>query len=369
MRNFATTLTALSLICICVAKNARAAEFEWQSFLTAGWAQGDSPAYTDDGVSINPSFTDMSKMGITGTTQISPQLDGAIQFVARGEEDERFGVLVEWALITWMPFEGLAFRFGKQKVPTWMISNQINIGSLYPWTRPPREVYILNPFSSIVGGSVEYEIPTFGDGRLKLELFNGGTQAELRGKAVTFKLKRDSMISGAKISYSNDYLRVRGSYANALLNAEIYSKNRTAASGGHVEDDFVLQFDLGNVQFLSAGLSLDWQNIFIMAEYGDEISQSKALKRRTGWYGTAGYYLFDRKLLPHYTFAETSRNETTLFKGLQSTQTYGLNYSISHEVLVKLEWQQLITRGGKALLESDPGKPVSIWAASINATF
>ena len=118
----------------------------WHGFLTTGAAATDSrDAYlTDQKYTQRPSVIGESRLGLNLQVAPDPKWRLAAQLVAQSAKGED-AVKADWYFATYLPFEGLKIKMGRQILPLWMISEYIDVGRAYPWVRPPQEVYALNP--------------------------------------------------------------------------------------------------------------------------------------------------------------------------------------------------------------------------------
>ena len=320
---------------------------------------GTNAVSQDGNIENTVGFTNDSRFGLQISANVNPRISITGQLLARSK-DENSAVKADWAFINYRVSEELRIRGGKVKLPTFLTSDYIEVGYAYPWIRPPQEVYFSNPISTIngldllarfrIGGSSLLVQPYYGvsrgeEGLLPQEVIPAfGLPA---GTIMRAGFTADDL-SGLNLSFGNEYFTVRGGYLQTQVNA--------AAFGVFQED----------VNFASAGATLDWKNVVLYSEYFEREIKGAVngiFPNQKGYYGTVGYRFGG--WLPHVTYGKVDDNDnpTTLGSGLplrQESVTAGLRVELGGGAALKIEAQQVTPEAGtRGLLIADPNGPAS----------
>ncbi len=108
-----------------------------------------TPYYDHIGHTTN--WTDSSILGLQAAYTIDSKTSMTAQLVSYG--DQNYQVNTVWAYGTYKPTENTELRLGRQRIPFYMLSEQIDVGMSYPWARPPLEMYSLpvNQYDGLSG--------------------------------------------------------------------------------------------------------------------------------------------------------------------------------------------------------------------------
>ena len=376
-------LSALGLS-LCLGGGAAWAEgITFNGFLTAGATYGDSEVGTQDGnINNNVEFTNDTRIGIQLSAEVNPRVDVTAQLLARAKEDNS-DVVADWAFVSYKLTDPLKVRAGKLKLPTFLISDYIEVGYAYPWIRPPQEVYFSNPISTINGVDLLYNA-YFGDFNLLIQPYFGqskGGEALIPqevlpllspppppGTVAYLDFTAEEM-KGINLSIGTDFFTVRAGYLETKVNAPFPG----------IDDD--------DVEFYSLGATLDWRNIVI---YGETFERkidgvaNLAFPNQRGSYATLGYRI--GKVLPHVTYAQLDEYDQEPFNPAagygqaleQESVTVGLRYELGSGAALKLEAQRVEPeQGTRGLLIGDPNDPalddpsksVNIYSIAIDVVF
>lgn len=357
------------------------AAIELRGFLTVGANKSDTPSANAEGIINEISYYRDTRAGLNASTVIGKNWSAMLQVMAEGDgpgHNNQFSLDLDWALAKWQINSEFALRVGKQKMPAWIISSYVDIGLLYPWVRPPAEVYRLNPVNNFLGASFEANYPVFGDYRINIELFGGSASANVKqtinspttGEIMGSTLEGDADgISGINVTLSNEKLMVRAAYQQSIVKAQLRTPTTSTTLGITTETDVIVDYNLGFTQFFSAGVKYDHNSLLVLSEVVYEETSSSLFHFTTAWYATLGYYFMDRTLLPHLTYSKVEDVQATLDTGTQYSVIAGLNYFFTPEVVGKMEYQQTKVETSTGRYSSDPGRPVNIVSLAVSTTF
>lgn len=304
-----------------------------------------------DGLETHTNFLNNSLAGFVLRRPLTSEWDTAMMLVARGSDGSNFNPKLEWAVANWTPTSNFALRFGKQLVPVWLSSDHIYVSALYPWSRPPTELYDLSPFSSFIGLTSEFKVHLSSQWRFENQLFFGGTNADVNiDKSSKLQFRRDANLLGTTLSLKSDQFQLRASYVQTQIYGDLVTTSDTAAPPQRVT--IITPFNLGFSRFASVGTRLDHNRFLLMSEWGWEGTASNTYKKASAAYVTSGVYSNNRQWLMHLTHGRHFERSSTLFKAKQLSFDLGLNYQPTTFVVYKANWKHVITHGGNPTLEA-----------------
>lgn len=298
-------------------------------------------AYEHDYADKYVNFTHRSRVGLQFNSEISKDFDFHLTLLMRGNDN--YQTHADWFYGSYHVTEDVSFRFGRLKVPFFMVSNYVDVGHAYPWVTPPQEVYASNLINSADGVEFVYETELFGSIFL-FNLYAGSSKNEdilaasfinddkQNGVITPTKYKSgdkvffdsDSMV-GTEISFGGDQLTVRFGYTSALIDADDFN-----ISGAHTA-------------LASVGLIIDWHSFVLYSEYIDRDSDDEAdvlFADQVAGYVTMGYRF--AHVLPYVTFASIDKGkDKSEHSIIQTSITGGFRYEINDTTDFKFEVSQI----------------------------
>ena len=344
-----------------------AGRFDFSGFATIGAAVTDADE-TIRNFNRKVNVHDDSRAGIT------------IQLLAEGKSGE-FAPQMEWAVAAWQPTSTYTLRLGKQKFGGWLVSDYLDVGVLYPWVRPPMEVYPNNPISSFVGMTHEWNFELAHQYMIRMSLMGGGSKRteEVKG---SFSYEMSSSIDdlvGAMVSVSNEVAQLRLSYTQAHIEGEAVIKSSTtctpiicpgAPPGSSLQSDLVSGVDFGLGKYFNLGFKFDNGKYLAMGELVTLNHTNDFLKELQSHYVTLGiYYGADNKWLTHVTRSAEDKVDASFASGTMTSLTLGTNYQLSPSMVGKVEWSQAKAKDGSGKFDSDPGRAVNIVSTALALAF
>ena len=330
----------IPIVLLGMSTTAQAIEnIEMNSFLTiAASAISEEGRYLDK-VTEHVSFENDSVYGINIRTDVSDRVSGAAQLLATSTSSN-FNVEAEWAYVSYKFSETSSIRAGKLNLTTFLLSDYANVGYLFPWIRPPVEVYENNPLKNFLG--VEWlHVNHIGKAaKLTSQIFIGSAQVEDNG--FNFRAT-DGIGINFQLDTPHYSLRIGGISPNIQL------EDSTGAE--------VLDLDDRGFMY-TVGASVDWNNFILYTEAvaTDTEGQTQAIfPNQNGAYLTLGYQM--GKYLPHVTFGTSDGDIYTGVEPLgpntarvpitQDSVALGLRYDVDDSVALKFEYQMVSLEDNK----------------------
>lgn len=319
---------------------------ELNSFLTIGAATatietdpgsaGQDSLYLtsiDDGIT----FGNDSRYGINFRTQTSERLAGAAQLLGKGNKNN-FTMEVEWAYVNYDFTDSLNMRVGKLNLQTFLLSDYIEVGYLYPWIRPPEEVYNFVPFRNFPGFELMHTA-RFGKSSLTSQFFIGSGVVDIAPvpAPVGNPLESGGDFTGedgigVNFQLDTPYVTLRAGFISPVIKI-------TDLSGGIVIDDG------DRAKMATFGMSWDWSGFIGYGEYINSTTEGNSkgfFPDQSGYYFTLGYQIGD--FLPHFTVAGTdgeALSPATAPPKIQDSVAFGIRYDLNNSMAFKFEVKQI----------------------------
>ncbi len=296
-----------------------------------------------------------TQAGFNWSAVIDPKwtIAGQLHFAAAGNE-----LRLDWAIASYQMNDNARAILGRQKYPLGLVTQNVDIGVTYPWTRPPQEFYNLeigadspNLAAEIFDGvSVEYV--TGDDWEIVVHPFTGSVGYNT-GSSVNGNYQRQMM--GLKLGASNDMVSLQAGFStsNLTIGTAVTEQSKTS---------------------VNIGAKVEMDNILVYAEYGDTQVKDSDLYDSKGGYLSFAYTM--DKYQPVITIATLEgQKAANASKGAldQDSIALGLAYHYNPSVILKMQWKNIkpgdpTTAGMVAALPA--GKTtVDIVSVSMDAIF
>jgi hypothetical protein len=380
---------------------ARADDLTWNGFFTTGTAFSNrSTPYTNvsattGNITREPQVVQNTYLGLNLAKRLSPSANVAAQFVAR-DADADGALKANWAFVSFRPLEPLTLTIGKQMMAMWMISEYKDVGTTYPWVRPPEEVYSLLNLKFYTGASVRFD-QAIVDSRLSLALYAGETDLETAPSAPTATTKlKASHLTGTALQWTLGKTTARAAYSRGLWDLNIGGAQlgerhfaiatyglASRAGGFSVLGEYASARDLDEQKYLDEADELTSQAKDAAA--AGDAAGAKALGTQAllyqyriggkrGFYLTAGYQLAAVAL--YLTHAEYKYSPLPGYDSDQKSNAATATYDLSADSVLKLEAKRISLKDGSTGLFKVPSgaSPTNldnamIYSASYNLTF
>ncbi|MBL1275850.1 MAG: porin [Ectothiorhodospiraceae bacterium] len=313
MKHTHTLATALLLCCVAVSSQATAGDVALHGFIRSAYEISNSEAPYLESVDDRGGFAD-SAAGVVFAASLNAQWSVAGQFHFKAVEGE---LNMDWAFATLQLTETTSVRFGRQKYPLGLVSENIDIGITYPWARPPSEFYRLE---------MGDESPN-----LFVESFDGLSVVYSGGDDWEFSLQPFTGQIGYSEGADNYQRQMVG------LKLEVTNDMITLQAGG-LSSKLTIAGDLDNQTKVTynLGAKLEIDDFLAYAEYADSTVDSNALFESNAGYLTLGYQF--STLLPSITFASVEGHGGNLD---QTSTALALSYHYNASTVFKTQWKRI----------------------------
>lgn len=159
-----------------------AGDISISGFGTAGYARSDRPyaylRYIDD----QGTFNRDSVLAVQVDAQIMPAWSATAQLklAPAVDHDHQWEPTLAWAFVSWRPNNDWLLRLGKIRVPGYLNSENMDVGTTYEYARLPAEVYSVSPTYDFTGVSFNKTF-SLEDSELILDGYWGKANTKWRG--------------------------------------------------------------------------------------------------------------------------------------------------------------------------------------------
>ncbi|MDP2564490.1 porin [Pseudoalteromonas marina] len=292
-------LTLALAVCATLASAAASAEVRINGFasIVAGKTlDSDATLY---GYDDEISFKEESMFALQLSADLQEKLTATAQIVASGENN--YDAEFEWAYLTYEFNDGLQLSAGKMRAPFYKYSDFLDVGYAYRWVRTPQSVYSLD-FSTYEGLSLLHT-SQLGDWDSSVQVVYGSFDDEAGGARTIL-----DDFAGVNWSVSRDWFSARAGYFVADTSVVLSDTSELkglvdllSASGfGDQADSIDIDGDRGT--FLALGMSVDYNNILVDAEFTKLSQDDNVLPDESQYYVSVGYRLDDTTI--HFTYED-----------------------------------------------------------------
>jgi hypothetical protein len=284
-----------------------------------------------------------SRMGLNLSSELSEQLDFASQIVARGAGGGSYNLQADWLFLSYRPWEDFTFKVGRQLLPAFLFSEQIDVGYTYIWTRTPYEIYGSFPTKAFNGLSVIYT-KLLGEAQFSAQLIAGGGELVLLGLSPTNGFPSTTPLvvnnlKGITFNFNSGPWKTHLHYNNTN-HSKFYSAATLPAA------------DLHLFQLYTAGVSYDDKRILAISEALRILANNEIISSTTAASLTFGYHVNSR-LTPYISGSWKDSISSSIYGHpsvlvqtpttlLTSSYAYtgGVNYRAGLSTVLKTEYMK-----------------------------
>ncbi|MDC7827425.1 porin [Pseudomonas sp. BLCC-B13] len=315
-------------------------EYQLNGFGTAGLThlggEGEGRSFGVSGQTTDSWRGDqLSRLGGQLQYGLTDTVGLTVQAILKPEQDTWKGNL-EWAYLSWGAAEGLTLRAGRLRTPIYMYSENLDVGFTHPWLRLPDEVYSQVQLSSYEGGDVLYTLPV-SIGSLALQVAGGqAVNRNLFALDELYDIDYKKIFAANASLETNDFGTLRVGYAEADIDTDL-SASITAPGVGTTNIDF-LNLHRQKGRFTSIGYQYDNGTWVTSNEWTRNNTEGDQQGNTDAFYLMGGRRFGE--LLVHITYAQLDEDG-----GRQNSWTYGVNYNLAPNIVLKSEYKRVDTRG------------------------
>ncbi|WP_440615204.1 hypothetical protein [Cysteiniphilum sp. 6C5] len=323
----------------------------------------------------HPNFATPSLLGLQLSADLGSGFSAVGQVVANGDSTNghnAFNLTTPWLYLAYKVNSNLRVSAGRMQLPSYMYSQQIDVGYSYPYAFLPNEVYRIIPFYSFNGVKADYTINLNQNWQLTLSPFYGQNDfkydammrlAPTLQDKITLAGKAYNLI-GSSVDLNNGSFSLHGAYLYSKVDVSATVNGQTNNKNGI------------NAQFLSLGSSWNIHNLMLSAEVA--YRKADPMASLLGEYMTIGYntdnwlpYISIANL--HTTNSDTlnnPKNWPTEIPENQTTLSVGLNRYIAQNIVLKGEYSYIMPHNGQSgLFYGIPNGNVSMLTLSASVVF
>ncbi len=296
-------------------------QYEWAGFGTIGMGVLDDNSINEtNGLPHNLYDDDVqfdvdSRLGLQGSAYFNDSLSATFQVITDSSAVD--DIQLEWAYFSYDVNQNLKVRMGRQRRPLYALTDVLPVGYVYPWARPPVEVYSrdLQVYDEIDAINILYQFPV-NDWDFTTEFYYGGSSGEAqvaRDEQGGYESRDDR---GIVLQMEKDWLSLRLSYhvspdfdVDPSENLKMLYQGLELAGFSSIADDMRKQGLDGEFYTISAGI--DYQDWLFNAEIIQLSVENGAVPEEESWYIMGG-----RRIGPwtlHLTYAKRDRDSDLEF--------------------------------------------------------
>jgi len=290
-------------------------------------------------------FQTESRVGVQARYKATKDLSITGQLLIRGVNE--FEPELEWFYASYTITPDLIANIGRMRLPVYHYSDYMDVGIAYPWLRVPSDAYSL-AITNFHGASLQYTLD-WSIGTTAFKVYAGQQDTDPNKLITTIEQYKTEQLydnnghfmgvrsirttkdyedmKGLVIDTTIDWFSLRLSYLKGKENFTFYAENKypsTPLFGGIWAD----------TQFLDISASVDYNNLFFIAEWNDYDSIYQS------WFSSVAYrigkwtpYLFYSAFEGTLTFL----GDTNKLDDKYDSVGIGLRYNISPRTAFKIE--------------------------------
>ncbi|WP_028100862.1 porin [Pseudoduganella violaceinigra] len=251
-----------------------------------------------------------SNLGLQATYAFDERLSATVQVLTRKNTSQQFTTDLTWGFLKYKLNDETSVRLGRVVLPAFLISDYQNVGYANTMMRPPIEMYGQAPIENVDGGDVNWQ-HAFGDTNVTVQAFGGVSRGKLYIPTGAGSVaKHQSPVFGAAVTAEYGPFTARFAHARAKIEVNDLQPINALTDGLvatgvpaaiQLADELTLKGGK-RMSFTEIGLTMDYKNIVLQAEYAQRRAHAPVyIPETNSGYLMAGYRF--GKVLPYYTHA------------------------------------------------------------------
>ena len=267
------------------------------------------------------SFKEESLFALQISSGLGDGLSATAQILSRGSDD--FATEFEWAYLSYEINDSTQINAGKLRIPFYRYSDSLDVGYAYTWARPPQTVYDIG-FTGYEGISVVNN-HTIGNVDSTVQFiygsFDGSTNVSDNAKLTN--------LTGVNWTLNYDWFTARAVYVATNTSMSIDGIDNYIDLIGSVSqvDGDNLKAESDSSSFFGIGLSVDYQNILVDAEYTNVEVEDSFLAPNEQYYISVAYRFDTYTVYATTEHSEAYHDDSNISSGLP-TELAGLYQAI-----------------------------------------
>ncbi len=238
------------------------------------------------------SFKVDSRLGVQGNLSLSERYSGTLQILTRQDDEGDFAPAVEWAFAKAQLTPTVGVRIGRIGAPLFMVSDFREVGYANLQLRSPENVYVQVPLRTFDGADIIGQFET-GETLITAQAFVGESKGNLPGDIV---LEFNDVV-GLNITFEHDITKLRLGHVSTDITTKLPEIEQlsvvldAATQQSPALEPLAKDFRGGSRKgsFSGVGLELDFDPMFLSAEFTRRRTRDSFAPNLSGWYVAAGY--------------------------------------------------------------------------------
>jgi len=320
-------------------------------------------------------FQAHSLAGIQFNADVANNMGAVVQLIAQ-KSDANDDIRMEWGYVSYDVNDEILILAGRVRPSLFLYSNYLDVGYAYTWITPPSEVYYQAQITNLDGLNISYDLE-LEDSTISLNIYGGNSSGEKINPADNTHLDFSyDNIYGTELSYTNDYMKIRAGYINALA-----TQNPVPPYPAEIV------FDDSKAQFYGLGISVDYEDILFASEYTIRDMDETVAPDVTSYYAMLGYKMGDFTTSYTYSVADSDMEFSTvadlsvagMVNGARASQlddrttnTLNVRYDLNSAAALKVEYSMCTKtnssfNGTTTLTEKD--EDINTLSVALNVVF
>jgi hypothetical protein len=305
---------------------ARAQNIHFFGSVTAAKTNVEDNDISFDSIKNKATVTPLTTAGVSFDATVSEKYQALAQFIYKNQTSMGVDLLQLRTNIA----PGLTVRLGRQRLPTNLHSENIQVQALLPWMNAPREVYGRAPIYSFTGASFEKSLGDY----VNLHFYGGDTRDEFINENITYKTAAKNLIGG-RLNLNLEHFKAFVNLYRAEATIDLNTRVDTSGSlGAGTNIGYTQANKLENVNGFTTGFKYHPKSFFIMSEYTLLSSKNPLLERIDGAYLSAGKELGE-SWVAVATFSTDLHIASQLAPTKTSTYAFNMNYRLDLNNMIK----------------------------------
>lgn len=174
----------LALAAAGAGNTASAQELSWSAYGTLGFSRSDRHFTYQRFITDEGSFKRDTRLGLQADLRLSPQwwATAQVKLEPARRSDSAWELTTAWAFIGWRPSDDWLLRLGRLRLPMYLHSESMDVGTTHDMARLPGEMYSIVPTPDFDGAYVSrsWSLDDQGQREVTADLYGGSASTVAR---------------------------------------------------------------------------------------------------------------------------------------------------------------------------------------------